>query len=50
MNNITTQKSRSNEKMVGFISPFPFPARKQEAVTRVELVRRINRGSGIVKG
>ena len=31
-----TRKSRSEEKVVDFISPFPFSSRKREAVNRAE--------------
>ena len=36
-NDRKSQKNRSEEKVVGFCSTSLFPARKQEAVTRVEI-------------
>ena len=51
------QKSRSEEKVVGFSAASLFPRRKLETVTIVEtdgelnhLMRRIMQGASIVKG
>ena len=47
-----TLKSRSEEKVAGFISAFLFRARRREAVTRVihYPILRITQGAGIVRG
>ena len=49
-----TQKSKSEEKVVGFNSDSPFPTRKREAVIKVgiridDMTRRKTQGAGTVK-